>query len=82
MRRLNSRAKVGFARTSLPTLAVRIGNACNVCIKLTDIRQEFIDEYDLTKYVQHGWIHFAIIRSAYGLKQSRKLFNNLLRTRV
>ena len=53
-----------------------------VRIKLTDIPQEFIDEYDLTKYVRHGCIYFVIIRSAYGLKQSRKLFNNLLRTRV
>ena len=25
-----------------------------VCIKLTDIPQEFIDEYDLTKNVRHG----------------------------
>ena len=39
-----------------------------VCIKLTDIPQEVIDEYNLTKYLRHGWIYFAIIRSTSGLK--------------
>ena len=36
----------------------------------------------MTKFVRHGWIYFAIIRSAYGLKQSGKLSNNLLRKRL
>ena len=51
-------------------------------IKLTDIPQEFIDEYNLTEYVRHGLIYFSIIRSAYGFKQSVKLSNNLLRSRL
>ena len=53
-----------------------------VRIKHTDIPQEFIDGYKLTKYGRHEWIYFAIIRSAYGLKQSGKLSNALLRTRL
>ena len=53
-----------------------------VRIKLTDIPQGFIDEYNLTKHVRHGWIYFDIIRSAYGLKQFGKLSNDLLRTRL
>ena len=31
-----------------------------VKIKLADIPQEFVDEYDLTKYARNGWLYFEI----------------------
>ena len=49
-----------------------------VKIKLSDIPQEFIDEYNLTAYVHDGWIFFEVIKGCYGLPQSGKLANNLL----
>ena len=52
------------------------------CIKLSDIPQEFIDEYDLNEADQHGWIYFEILRGCYGLPQSGRLANDLLRTRL
>ena len=53
-----------------------------VRIKLSDIPQEFINEYDLSKADQHGWIYFEILRGCYGLPQSGRLANDLLRTRI
>ena len=53
-----------------------------VRVKLTDIPQEFIDEYNLLASQRHGWVYFEIIRGCYGLKQSGKLANDLLRTRL
>ena len=53
-----------------------------VGIKLLDIPQEFIEEYDLTKLVQNGWIYFEIVRVCYGLPQSVRLANDLLHTRL
>ena len=38
-----------------------------VRIKLSDIPQEFIEEYDLTKAAQNGWIYFEILCGCYGL---------------
>ena len=35
--------------------------------KLSEITQEFIQEYNLTQLVQNGWIYFQIIRGWYGL---------------
>ena len=32
-----------------------------VHIKLSDIPQEFIEEYDLSKAAQNGWIYFEIL---------------------
>ena len=52
-----------------------------VRIKLSDIPQEFIEEYDLTEAAQNGWIYFDIICGCYGLLQSVRLANDLLRTR-
>ena len=40
-----------------------------VRIKLSDIPQEFIKEYDLIQVVQNGWIYFEILRGCYGLPQ-------------
>ena len=39
-----------------------------VLIKLTDILQEFINEYNLTAYAHDGWIYFEITKGVYGLK--------------
>ena len=49
-----------------------------VKIKLTDIPQEFIDEYNLHDYVHEGWVYFEIRNGVYGLPQSGNLANNLL----
>ena len=53
-----------------------------VCMKLSDIPQEFIDEYDLSEANQHGWIYFEILRGCYGLPQSGRPANDLLRTQI
>ena len=51
-----------------------------VRIKLSDITQEFIEEYNLTQLAQNGWIYFEIIRGCYGLPQSGRPPNDLLHT--
>ena len=53
-----------------------------VCIKFSDIPQEFIEEYDLSKAARNGWIYFEILRGCYGLPQSGRLANELLCTRL
>ena len=53
-----------------------------VRIKLSDIPQEFIEEYNLTRSVQNGWIYFEILRGCYGLPQWGRLANDLLHTRL
>ena len=53
-----------------------------VCIKFSGIPQEFIEEYDLSKADQNGWIYFEILRGCYSLPQSGRLANDLLRTRL
>ena len=57
-----------------------MGRSEYVRIKLLDIPQEFIEEYDLTQAVQNGWIYFEILRGCYGLPQSGPLNNDLLCT--
>ena len=52
-----------------------------VCIKFSDIPQEFIEEYNLSEASQNGWIYFDILRGCYGLPQSGQLANDLLNTR-
>ena len=49
-----------------------------VKIKLTDIPQEFINEYNLLAYAHNGWVFFEVIKCWYGLPQSGKLANGLL----
>ena len=49
-----------------------------LCIKLLDIPQELIEEYNRTQLVHNGWIYFEIIQGCYGLTQSERLANNLL----
>ena len=51
-------------------------------IKISDIPQEFIEEYNLTPLVQKLWIYFEIICGWYGLPQSGKISNDLRRTRL
>ena len=53
-----------------------------VHIKLSDITQEFIEEYNLTQLVHNGWIYFEILRGCYGLLQSGRLANDLLNMRL
>ena len=53
-----------------------------LCLKLLDIPQEFIEEYDLTQLVQKGWIYFEIICGCYGLPQSGRITNDLLHTHL
>ena len=53
-----------------------------VRVKLADIPQEFIDEYDLYNYDHNGWVYFEVVRGCYGLPQSGKLANDLLRKRL
>jgi hypothetical protein len=53
-----------------------------VRIKISDIPQEFIDEYNLTDYKYNGWVYFEINNGVYGLKQAGKLANNLLTERL
>ena len=51
-----------------------------VKIKLTDIPQEFIDEYNLHNYFHEGWVYLEIRNGVYGIPQSDSLTNNLLDT--
>ena len=53
-----------------------------VRIKLSDIPQEFIEEYNLSEAAQNGWIYFEILRGCYVLPQSGRLANDLLHTRL
>ena len=53
-----------------------------VRIKLNDIPQDFIDEYNLTAYAHNDWVYFEITKGVYGLKQSGKLANDLLTERL
>ena len=53
-----------------------------VCIKLSEISQEFIEEYNLSEADQNGWKYFEILRGCYGLPQSGRLANDILRTRL
>ena len=53
-----------------------------VHIKITDILEEFILEYDLAGKEDHiGWIYFEIWCGCYSLPQAGILANNLLRGR-
>lgn len=53
-----------------------------VRIKYDDIPDEFRKEYDLPRYVRKGWVFFEVVRGAYGLPQSGKIANDLLRKRL
>ena len=51
-------------------------------INITDIPTELIYEYNLQAVTHNGWVYFEIVRGRYGLPQSRKLANYLLRTHL
>ena len=53
-----------------------------VHIKQSDIPPGFIEEYNLPQSVQNGWIVFVNLRGFYGLPQSGRLANELLRKRL
>jgi hypothetical protein len=53
-----------------------------VRIKISDIPEEFIEEYNLTGTDWDGWIYFEICQGCYGLPQAGILVNDLLRTRL
>ena len=53
-----------------------------VRIKFSDIPQYFIEEYDLSKAAQNGWIYLENLCGCYGLPQSGQLANDLLRNRL
>ena len=53
-----------------------------VRIKLSDIPDEFIKEYNLTGRDRDGWIYFEIRQGCYGLPQAGILANDLLRSRL
>jgi hypothetical protein len=51
-------------------------------IKIKQIPQKFIEEYNLEQYVHNGWVYFEITKGIYGLKQAGKLANDLLTKRL
>ena len=53
-----------------------------VKIKIEDIPQEFVSEYNLILFVHNGWVYFEIIRGGYGLPQSGRLANDILHKRL
>ncbi len=53
-----------------------------VCIKISDIPNEFIKEYKLTGLDHDGWIHFKIYQGCYGLPQAGIQANDLLCSRL
>eukprot|EP00804_Cyclotella_cryptica_P006732 CCRYP_015694-RA/>CCRYP_015694-RA protein AED:0.28 eAED:0.29 QI:0/0/0/1/0.5/0.33/3/0/447 len=52
------------------------------CIKLTDIPDEFIQEYGLQDFAYNGYIYFEVTKGVYGLKQAGTLTNDLLTQRL
>jgi hypothetical protein len=51
-------------------------------IKLSDIPQEFIHEYNLLHHVHNDWVYFEIRKGIYGLPQSGILAQKLLAERL
>ena len=51
-------------------------------IKLSVIPQKIIDEYNILDYEHNGWMYFEIVCGCYGLPQSGRLANDLLRKRL
>jgi hypothetical protein len=47
----------------------------NVCIKLADIPQEFIDNYKLNKFACDSWVYFEMHHGMYGLPLAGILAN-------
>ena len=53
-----------------------------VHINISDIPQDFIDEYDLLDFFWDGWVYFEINRGVYSLPQLVILANKLLEERL
>jgi hypothetical protein len=53
-----------------------------VCIKVSNIPEEFMKEYNLAGRDRDGWIYFEIRQGCYGLPQSGILANDLLRSHL
>ena len=53
-----------------------------VPIKISNIHQEIIDEYNLTQHIFNGWVYFEILQGCYDLPQFGKLENDILRIRL
>ena len=63
-------------------LAIPMDRSEYARIRIEDIPEEFIKEYNFLPMVHNGWIYFEIVRGCYGLPQSGMLANNLLHTRL
>ena len=54
-----------------------------VRIKLSDVPQDFVDEYNLQDFADaNGWVYFEIKNGVYGLPQSGVLAQDLLEKRL
>jgi hypothetical protein len=53
-----------------------------ICIKISDIPQDFIDKFKLKGLDHDGWIYFKICQGCYGLPRAGILANNLLQSRL
>jgi hypothetical protein len=52
-------------------------------IKLSDVPDEIIDEYNLReKATPDGWVYIMVVRGMYGLPQARSLGHDLLEERL
>eukprot|EP00804_Cyclotella_cryptica_P026720 CCRYP_007945-RA/>CCRYP_007945-RA protein AED:0.35 eAED:0.35 QI:0/0/0/1/1/1/2/0/516 len=47
-------------------------------IKLSDIPDDFVQEYSLHNFAHNGCVYFKVTKGVYGLKQAGKLANDLL----
>ena len=63
-------------------LATPMDRSVYARIKIKDIPEEFVKEYNLLPMVHNGWIYLEKVRGCYGLPHSGMLANNLLRTRL
>jgi hypothetical protein len=51
-------------------------------IKLSDIPDDFVQEYSLHDFAHNGYVYFEVSKGVYGLKQAGKLANDLLTQRL
>ena len=79
-----SRKGARFSTTNLKNfyLDTPMKDSEYVRIKVADIPEEFIYEYNLQGMDRNGWIYFEIRRGCYGLSRFGILANDLLRERL
>ncbi|KAL7539093.1 hypothetical protein ACHAWF_006293 [Thalassiosira exigua] len=53
-----------------------------VRVKYVDIPPEFCAEYKIDDFAHKGWVYFELVLGAYGLLQSGRLTNDLLRQQL